>query len=208
MAASVWSGYLTFGLISMPVRLFSGARSSGISFHMLHRDDLQRIKQQLYCPADNRVVERSEIVKGYEYRKDEYVVVEPEEIKKIEPKTAKAMEILEFIKNQEIDPIYFESSYYLMPEEAGKKPYALLTRALEESDHVAIAKLAMHNREYTVFLRPYNGGLMLHTMYYQDEIRTVPNFGEGHTNLKDAEVKVAHQLIEALAAEWEPTKYY
>src|SRR5205807_4681296 len=154
------------------------------------------------------VLERNEIVKGYEYRKDEYVVVEPEEIKKIEPKTAKAMEILEFVKHEEIDPIYFESSYYLMPEEAGKKPYALLTRALEESEHVAIAKLAMHNREYTVFLRPYNRGLMLHTMYYQDEIRTVPNFGEEHVNLKDAEVKVAHQLIEALAAEWEPAKYH
>jgi len=208
MAASVWSGYLTFGLISMPVRLFSGARGTRVSFHMLHRDDLTRVKQQLYCPNDQRVLERSEIVKGYEYRKDEYVVVEPEEIKKIEPKTAKAMEILEFVKHQEIDPIYFESSYYLMPEEAGKKPYALLTRALEESGHVALAKLAMHNREYTVFLRPYGGGLMLHTMYYQDEIRTVPNFGERHVNLKEAELKVAHQLIEALAAEWEPAKYH
>jgi ABC-type branched-subunit amino acid transport system ATPase component len=97
MAASVWSGYLTFGLISMPVRLFSGARGERVSFHMLHRDDLTRIKQQLYCPNDNRVVERSEIVKGYEFRKGEYVVVEPEEIKKIEPRTAKAMEILEFL---------------------------------------------------------------------------------------------------------------
>jgi DNA end-binding protein Ku len=208
MAASVWTGYLTFGLISMPVRLFSGARGARVSFHMLHRDDLTRVKQQLYCPADERVLDRSEIVKGYEYRKDEYVVIEPEEIKKIEPKTAKAMEILEFVKHEEIDPIYFETSYYLMPEEAGKKPYALLTRALEESSHVAIAKLSMHNREYTVFLRPYNGGLMLHTMYYQDEIRTVPNFGETHGSLKDAEVKVAHQLIEALAAEWEPAKYH
>jgi DNA end-binding protein Ku len=208
MAASVWSGYLTFGLISMPVRLFSGARGSRVSFHMLHRDDLTRVKQQLYCPSDERVLDRSEIVKGFEYRKDEYVVVEPAEIKKIEPKTAKAMEILEFVKHEEIDPIYFESSYYLMPEEAGKKPYALLTRALEESGHVAIAKLAMHNREYTVFLRPYKGGLMLHTMYYQEEIRSVPNFGEAQVNLKEAEVKVAHQLIEALAAEWEPAKYY
>ncbi|HEV2964849.1 MAG TPA: Ku protein [Candidatus Angelobacter sp.] len=208
MAASVWTGYLTFGLISMPVRLFSGARGNRVSFHMLHRDDLTRVKQQLYCPNDERVLERSEIVKGFEYRKDEYVVVEPEEIKKIEPKTAKAMEILEFVKYEEIDPIYFESSYYLMPEEAGKKPYALLTRALEETEHVAIAKLAMHNREYTVFLRPYNGGLMLHTMYYQDEIRTVPDFGKNQVNLKDAEVKVAYQLIEALSAEWEPAKYY
>lgn len=208
MAASVWSGYLTFGLISMPVRLFSGARSSSISFHMLHRDDLQRVKQQLYCPADNRVVERSEIVRGYEYRKDEYVVVEPEEIKKIEPKTAKTMEILEFVKEDEVDPVFFESSYYLMPEEAGRRPYALLTKALEESNYVAIAKLTMHNREYTVFLRPRDGGMMLHTMYYADEVREVEGFGAPDVELKDAEVKVAHQLIDALADKWDPEKYH
>src|SRR5450755_3011420 len=208
MAASVWSGYLTFGLISMPIRLFSGARSSGISFNMLHRDDLQRVKQQYYCPADNRVVERSEIVKGYEYRKDEYVVVEPEEIKKIEPKTAKTMEILEFVKADEVDPVFFESSYYLMPEEAGRRPYALLTKALEESNYVAIAKLTMHNREYTVFLRPRDGGMMLHTMYYAEEVREVEGFGAPDVELKDAEVKVAHQLIEALADKWDPEKYH
>ena len=192
----------------MPVRLFSGARSSGISFHMLHRDDLQRIKQQLYCPADNRVVERSEIVKGYEYRKDEYVVVEPEEIKKIEPKTAKTMEILEFVKSIEVDPVFFESSYYMLPEEAGRRPCALLTAALDKSEYVAIAKLTMHNREYTVFLRPHEGGLMLHTMYYAEEVRKVEGFGAPDIELKDAEVKVAHQLIEALAADWDPEKYH
>lgn len=208
MAASVWSGYLTFGLISMPVRLFSGARSSGVSFNMLHRDDMTRIKQQLYCPADNRVVERSEIVKGYEYRKDEYVVIEPEEIKKIEPKTAKTMEILEFVKTSEVDPVFFESSYYMLPEEAGRRPYALLTKALEESEFVAIAKLTMHNREYTVFLRPHEGGLMLHTMYYADEVRKVEGFGAPDVELRDAEVKVAHQLIQALAADWDPEKYH
>jgi len=208
MAASVWSGYLTFGLISMPVRLFSGARSSGISFHMLHRDDLQRVKQQLYCPADNRVIERSEVVKGYEYRKDEYVVVEPEEIKKIEPKTAKTMEILEFVKASEVDPVYFESSYYMLPEEAGRRPYALLTKALEETEYYAIAKLTMHNREYTVIVRPRDGGMMLHTMYYAEEVREVEGFGAPEVELKEAEVKVAHQLIEALAAEWEPEKFH
>src|SRR5881398_2781951 len=176
MAASVWSGYLTFGLISMPVRLFSGARSSGISFHMLHRDDLTRIKQQLYCPSDNRVVERSEIV--------------------------------EFVKESDVDPVYFESSYYMMPEEAGRRPYALLTKALEESEYVAIAKLTMHNREYTVFLRPREGGLMLHTMYYEEEVRKVEGFGAPDVELKEAEVKVAHQLIEALATDWEPEKYH
>src|SRR3954451_12139379 len=207
MAASVWTGYLTFGLISMPVRLFSGARGTRVSFHMLHRGDNVRVKQQYICPEEEKVVTRDEIVKGYEYRKGEYVIIEPEEIKKIEPKTAKAMEILEFVKAEDVDPVYFESSYYLMPEEAGKRPYALLVKALEETEYVAIAKLTMHNREYTVFLRPHEGGMMLHTMYYEEEVRKVEGFGAPDVELKDAEVKVAHQLIEALAAEWEPEKF-
>src|SRR5271155_4862584 len=208
MAASVWSGHLTFGLISMPVRLFSGARSSGISFNMLHRTDKSRLKQQYICQLEGVVVDRADMVKGYEFRKDEYIIIEPDEIKKIEPQTAKTMEILEFVKESEVDPVYFESSYYMMPEEAGRRPYALLTKALEESEYVAIAKITMHNREYTVFLRPTQGGMMLHTMYYADEVKKVEGFGapEG-IELKDAEVKVAHQLIEALADEWDPEKY-
>src|SRR5512146_3386883 len=208
MPSSVWSGYLTFGLISLPVRLFSGARGSRISFHMLHRDDHVRVKQQLVCPAEDKVVDRDEIVKGYEYRKGEYVIIEPEEIKKIEPKTAKSMEILEFVKSSEVDPIYFESSYYLVAEEAGRRPYALLSTALEETEYVAIAKLTMHNREYTVILRPYRGGMMLHTMYYKNEVREVEQFGKVDAELKEAEVKVAHQLIEALAGPFQPEKYH
>src|SRR5258706_1188670 len=153
MAASVWSGYLTFGLISMPVSLFSGARSSGISFNQLHRTDHQRVKQQLICSADGQVLDRSDIVKGYEYRKGEYVVIEPEEIKKIEPKTAKTMEILEFVKASDVDPVYFESSYYMTPEEAGRRPYRPLTQALEENEKLANAKLTMANPECTQFLR-------------------------------------------------------
>jgi len=192
----------------MPVRLFSGARSSGISFNQLHRTDHHRVKQQLICPVDNQVLERSDIVKGYEYRKDEYVIIDPEEIKKIEPKTAKTMEILEFVKTSEVDPVYFESSYYMVPEEAGRRPYALLTKALAESEYVAIAKLTMHNREYTVFLRPHKGGMMLHTMYYAEEVREVESFGAPDVEIKDSEIKVAHQLIEALAGEWDPEKYH
>ncbi|HUC29223.1 MAG TPA: Ku protein [Candidatus Acidoferrum sp.] len=207
MPSSVWSGHLTFGLISMPVRLFSGARSSGISFNMLHRPDKSRLKQQYVCQAEGVVVDRSDTVKGYEFRKDEYIVIEPDEIKKIEPQTAKTMEILEFVKESEVDPVYFESSYYMLPEEAGRRPYALLTKALEESEYVAIAKITMHNREYTVFLRPTQGGLMLHTMYYADEVKKVEGFGAPDVELKEAEVKVAHQLIEALEAEWDPEKY-
>ena len=207
MPASVWSGYLTFGLISMPVRLYSGARGASISFNMLHREDLSRVKQQLICSADNQVLDRRDIVKGYEYRKGEYVVIEPEEIKKIEPKTAKTMEILEFVKASEVDPVFFESSYYMVPDEAGRRPYALLTKALEESEYVAIAKLTMHSREYTVFLRPHKGGMMLHTMYYAEEVREVESFGAPEVEIKEAEIKVAHQLIEALADEWDPEKY-
>jgi DNA end-binding protein Ku len=208
MAASIWTGYLTFGLISMPVRLYSGARGTRVAFHMLHRDDHVRVKQQLICPAEDKVVGRDEIVKGYEYRKGEYVIVEPEEIKKIEPKTAKAMEILEFVKAGEVDPIYFESSYYLAPEEAGRRPYALLVRALVETNYLAIAKLTMHNREYTVILRPYKDGLALHTMFYSDEVRAMPEIGAPSVELKDAEVKVAHQLIQALAGKFQPQKFH
>src|SRR5438128_5576148 len=207
MAASVWSGYLTFGLISMPVRLFSGARSSGVSLHMLHRDDLHRIKQQLYCPADNRVVERSEIVKGYEYRKDEYVVIEPEEIKKIEPKTAKVMEILEFVKSTEVDPIYFESSYYMAPDQAGEKPYALLFDTLRRTGYVGIAKIAMHNREHIVIFRPGDHGILMHTMYYSHEIRKMEEFRTDTSLVKDKEVELAQMLVESLAATFDPGKY-
>ena len=191
----------------MPVRLFAGARSENVSFHMLHRDDLVRVKQQLVCPAEEKVIDRSEVVKGYEFRKGEYVVVEPEEIKKIEPKTAKAMEILEFVPADQIDPVYFESSYFLMPEEAGRKPYALLEKALEETGFYGIAKLTMHNREYTVILRPSDGGIMLHTMYYADEVREVEGFGDFKVQIKPAELKVATQLVEALSGEWKPEQY-
>ena len=206
MAASVWSGYLTFGLISMPVRLYSGARGSRISFHQLHREDMARVRQQLICSADGKVLERDEIVKGYEYRKGEYVVIEPEELKKIEPKTAKSMEILEFVKADEVDPVYFDASYYLQPDEGGEKPYTLLARALKETDYMGIAKLTMHNREYTVFLRPHESGMMLHTMYYENEVRKM-EAPKVTSEVKPAEVKVAHQLIEALAGKFEPEKF-
>jgi DNA end-binding protein Ku len=208
MPASVWSGYLTFGLISMPVRLYSGARGTSISFNMLHREDLSRVKQQLICSADNQVLDRRDIVKGYEYRKGEYVVIEPEEIKKIEPKTAKAMEIVQFVKASEIDPLYLESSYYMTPEEGGKRPYALLSRAMADKDYYAIAKLTMHNREYTVCVRPYRGGLLLHTMYYQDEVRAMESFGTESVEIREAELKIANQLIEALADSFDPTRFH
>src|SRR5580692_6664449 len=130
MASTVWKGHLTFGLVSFPVRLYSAARSESISFNQLHKADGSRIKQVLFCQSEDKQIPRSEIVKGYEYEKDRYVVIEDEEIKKVAPQTAKIMEILEFVPNDQVDPIYLETSYYMAPDEAGEKPYALLIEAL------------------------------------------------------------------------------
>src|SRR5512140_2535017 len=170
MASTVWKGHLTFGLLSLPVKLYSAARSESVSFNQLHKADNSRVKQVLYCQAEDKPITRAEIVKGYEYEKDKYVVIEDEEIKKVAPRTAKTMEVLEFVKATEVDPIYFESSYYLAPDEAGEKPYALLFEALRETGMVGVASIAMHNREHVVILRPGGKGILLHTMYYTDEI--------------------------------------
>src|SRR5262245_1106064 len=148
MASSVWKGHLTFGLVSVPVRLVVAARSETISFNQLHKSDNSRVKQVLYCQAEDKPVPRSELVKGYEYEKDRYAVIDEDEIKKMAPKTAKVMEILEFVKAEEVDSVYLESSYYLQPEEAGEKPYTLLFEAMRKSGHISIAKLTMHNREH------------------------------------------------------------
>ena len=207
MASTVWKGHLTFGLVSLPVRLYSAARSETVSFNLLHKADHSRIKQVTFCQAEDKAVPRSELVKGFEYEKDRYVVIEDEEIKKVAPKTAKTMEILEFVKSAEVDPIYLESSYYLAPEEAGVKPYALLFEALRKSGYVGVAKVAMHNREHIVILRPGDKGILLHTMYYQDEIREVEEFQTDTSLVKDKELELAKSLIESLAADFEPQKY-
>ena len=208
MAASVWKGHLTFGLVTIPVRLFSAARSETISFNMLHKEDHSRIKQMVYCQLEDKPISRTDTVKGYEYEKDHYVVVEDEEIKKVAPKTAKVMEILEFVKADQVDPIYLESSYYVAPEEGGEKAYALLFTALKESGYFALAKVAMHNREHIIVMRPGDKGIVSHTMYYQDEIRQVEEFRTDTSLVKDKELAMAKMLISSLEAEFEPQKYH
>lgn len=207
MASSVWKGHLTFGLVSFPVRLFSAARGETISFNMLHKQDHSRIKQVIYCQAEDKAVPRSELVKGYEYEKDHYVEIDDEEIKKVAPKTAKVMELLEFVKAEQVDPIYLESSYYMAPDEGGEKPYALLFEALRETKYFGIAKIAMHNREHIVILRPNGKGVVLHTMFYADEIRQVDEFRTDTSQVKENELALAKMLIESLTAEFEPQKY-
>lgn len=221
--AGIWSGFLTFGLVTLPVRLYSGARGERISFHMLHATDHQRLKQQMVCPKDGEVVPRNETVKGYEYAKGEYVIIPEADIKAAAPATERQLAILEFCRGEEIDPIWFESSYYLMPEPAGQRPYALLLRAMQESGYLAVAQLSMHNREYLSLIRPSRlaglpashpgrgrDGLLLHTMYYLDEIRVADGFGvsrEQENKAAAAELKLARQLIEGLAQPFDPTKF-
>ena len=209
MATSVWKGYLTFGLISIPIRLFSAARTERIGLNQLHNVCKTRIRMPLYCPQCERQVPRNEIVKGYEYEKDQYVLFDEEELDKIEPQSARAMEILEFVKVDEIDPLYFDASYYVTPEDEGRKAYQLLLDAMGESNYAAIAKLTMHQREHIVVVRPREKGMTLHTMFYTNEIREVAEYGkiDAASEPKPAEKKLAEQLIESLAAPFEPDKY-
>ena len=207
MASSVWKGNLTFGLVSFPIRLFSAARSETVSFNLLHKEDHSWIRQVIYCQTEDKPVPRSELVKGYEYEKDQYVEIDDEDIKKVAPKTAKVMEILEFVKAADVDPIYLESSYYVAPDEGGEKPYALLFQALRESQYYALAKIAMHNREHIIVLRPGSKGILSHTMYYADEIRHVEEFRTDTSLVKEKELAMAKMLISSLEAEFEPQKY-
>jgi DNA end-binding protein Ku len=207
MATTVWKGHLTFGLISIPVRMFAAARGERVSFNQLHKVCHSRLRQPLFCPVCNRQVERSEIVKGYEYEKDQYVLFNDEELDKIEPPSAHVMEILEFVKLDEMDPLYFDASYYVSPEDAGVKAYQLLLKGMEETGYGAIAKLTMHQREHIVIIRPGAQGMTLHTMFYSNEIRAAEAVPNDKIELKDQEKKLADQLIQSLAAPWQPEKY-
>ncbi|HEV2314489.1 MAG TPA: Ku protein [Candidatus Acidoferrales bacterium] len=207
MAASSWKGFLTFGLISIPIRLSPAARTERISFNQLHKECHTRLKQPLFCPTCNRVVERSEVEKGYEYEDGQYVLFTAEELDKVEPESARSMEILEFVKLDEIDPVFFDSSYYAAPEEGGAKAYSLLTEAMQQSGYAGIAKVTMHNRENIVIIRASDKGLTLHTMFYTNEIRSAETAGADKVEVKEQERTLATQLIENLAAKFEPDKY-
>ena len=209
MASTVWKGFISFGLITIPVRLFAAARTERVSFNQIHNVCGGRIKQQTFCPQCDRIVERSEFVKGYEVEKDRYVIVNDEEIKAMAPASSDTMEIMEFVKADGIDPIYYDSSYFMVPEEAGKKAYHLLLETMRKSGYSAIAKIAMHQREYTVVVRPHADGLLLHTMFYPEEVREVPEFRrDENVAVKPQEVALAEKLVEGLAADFDPSKYH
>ncbi len=209
MPSTVWKGYLSFGLVSFPIRLFAAARPEAVHFHMLHKKDLSRVKEVWYCASEDKPIERSEIVKGYEDEKDHYIVIEPEELEKAAPPTASSMEILQFVKMEEIDPIYFEKSYYVGPEESVSRPYLLLLAAMKETKYDAVAKVAMHGREHIVILRPGESGIVLHTMYFTDELHKgneVPVPKPAKFDKK--ELDLAKKLIDTLASPFKPEQYH
>jgi len=208
MPATVWKGYLSFGLVSFPVRLFSAARAEAVHFHMLHKKDLSRVKEVWYCAQEDKPIERSDIVKGYEVKKGEYVTVDDEELKKIAPPTATTMEILQFVASDDVDPLLFENSYYVAPEEKVSKPYVLFMSALTETKRDAIAKVAMHNREHVVLIRAAEGGLVLHTLYFEDELHKGNKAEAPKTKFSAKELGMAKALVERLTAKFKLGEFH
>jgi DNA end-binding protein Ku len=197
-------------LLTIPIRLFTAARSERMNLHQIHKECKTRLRQPLFCPSCDRNVERSEVVRGYEHDDSQYVLLEDEELKKITPRSGRTMEIVAFVKEDQIDPIYFDSSYFALPEKDSEKAYALLLKALEDKNRVAIATVTMHQREYTVFIRPREHGLTIHTMFFDNEIRHIEGYGKIDQNikLKPQEIKLAEQLVDTLSEDFEPQKYH
>ena len=258
MASTVWRGFVTFGLISIPVRLFRAARAERVSFRRVssvaptssragksldtpeaeEQDDVpeQTTEKQprasspfklerpqaataaekpVFAPVQQVTVHKGtgealpaqSIVKGFEYEKGRFVAIDPEELKNLAPKTATEMQIEEFVRLDGIDPVYFETSYYLVPEEAGEKAYALLYKSLQKSGLVALAQFAMHNREHVVVIRSGKSGLIAHTMFYSSEVRGAEEFRADVTSINAKELQLAETLIATLGASFEPEKY-
>jgi DNA end-binding protein Ku len=208
MASTVWKGYISFGLVSVPVRLYAAAREQHVSFNQIHEPCGSRIKQQTFCPVCDRVVERNELVKGYQVDRDAYVLVTGDELKTLEANSSEAMEIAQFVSLSEVDPIYFEASYYSAPEDPGKRAYGLLLQAMEKLNVAAIAKVTLHSREQIVLMRPYHQGIILHTLYFPAEVREISEYGKAdNMTLQKPEMDLAEQFIRQLTAKFEPEQY-
>lgn len=207
MAATVWKGFVSFGLVSFPIRLQVAAREKSIQFHLLHKKDLSRVKEVYFCQAEDKPLKREDLVKGYEVSEEEYVVIDQADLDKIAPKTAKVMDILQFVKAGEFDPVFLDKSYHAIPDGDVTKPYALFREAMKQRGQYAIAKVAMHNREHIVVIRPDGDELMLHTMFFADEVQQV-QVKTGSQKFSPQELKLAGQLIDTLSARFDPKKFH
>lgn len=208
-AHSIGSGNISFGLVSIPIRMYSAAAPGGVSFNQLHQKCGGRIRQQQICPTCNEVVERSALVKGYEFAKDQYVQFTDEELKALEGEASKMIDIAEFVPLAQVDPIYFEKTYYLGPDKGGEKAYRLLADAMQAAGRVALAKFVMRGKENLVLIRAAREGLMLHTMYFADELRDFGEVDKGaDAKLKPGELELAQRLVQELSSDaFKPERY-
>jgi DNA end-binding protein Ku len=206
---SLSTGTISFGLVSIPVRLYTAASSESPSFNLLHAKCGSRIRQQRVCPVCNEVVERDQLVRGFEFAKDQYVRLTDEELKALEGEASRAIEISEFVPLSTVDPVYFEKTYYLGPDKGGEKPYRLLAEAMGQAGKVALAKFVMRGRENLVLLRSAQNGLMLHAMYFADEVRDFGEIDKGESaKISGAETNLAVRLIDELSTDqFKPEQY-
>ena len=205
---ALWKGALTFGLVNIPVRLYSAVEEKGLKFHLLHEPDGGRIKYQRTCSTCGEEVTWDDIVKGYEYSKDHYVTFEQEELQALDVDSIKAIDVVTFVPLEDIDPVYYNKTYFVAPEQSGLKAYRLLQNALEAERQVGIAKIALRDKEHLATVRLMDDVFVLETMHWPDEIRE-PAFEEldKRVNIKDAEVKMARQLIQQLSGDFNPEEF-
>jgi DNA end-binding protein Ku len=208
-ARSIGNGTLSFGMVSIPIRMYSaGESSSAVSFNMLHDKCKSRLKQQYVCPRDNEIVARDHTVKGYEFAKDQYVTFSEEEIKAMAEEAQKAIEITEFVPAAKVDPVYFDGAYYLGPDKGGEKAYKLINEAMKQTGRAALAKWAARGKQYLVLIRPVGNGLVMQQLLYKDEVRPISEVPIEEAELKDSELKLAVQLVEQIANdEFKPENY-
>ena len=202
----IWSGTISFGLVSVPVRMFSATQSNELKFHFLDRRDLTPIGYDKVRKDTGKSVPAEEIVRGFEIEKGKYVPIEDEDLDRLDIELTHSIDILDFVSLDEIDPIYYRKAYYLMPGEGAEKPYRLLVRALDETEKVGIAKVVIRNKQHLAALRSHDGLLILETMYYADEIRQ-PESVDGKTRLQKSEVDMAKSLVENLSNSFKPERY-
>ncbi|HWW93310.1 MAG TPA: Ku protein [Vicinamibacteria bacterium] len=208
-ARSIGTGTISFGMVSIPIRLYSaGESSAAISFNLLHAKCKSRLKQQYICPKDNEIVPRDQMVKGYEFSKDQYVTFTEDELKSMAEETQKAIEITEFVPASQVDPIYFDGAYYLGPDKGGEKAYKLLAEAMKQTGRSALAKWAARGKQYLVLIRPTAAGLVMQQLLYADEVRSFAEVPVGDAEVKEPELKLAVQLVEQIASdEFHPENY-
>jgi DNA end-binding protein Ku len=207
MARPLWKGTLGFGLVSIPVQIFTAVRDVGPHFHFLRARDLSRIQYKKVAEKDQKPVDKDELVKGYEYEKGRYVVLDDDDFEKAAVKRNSVIELMDFVSADEVDDRYFDKPYYLLPQKGGEKAYALLREALEEAGRVGIAKIVMRDKPHLAAVEVIKDALVLSTMRFREELVPVTEYDFPRAQLRAPEVKMARQLVESLAAEWDPEKY-